>query len=161
MSQLDDYLEKQGALVEQLAQAAEMIPAGKEGWTPHEGALMWLRLVDHMAISRRHLILKSLKGEELDFPGAQFDPANQSKTGAESARAHRESWEEVKSYLSSRGEGFLREEVAFTRGRRWPVYKVLWYGYEENLHHRGQLWIYSRLNGLVPPKVWGTEGMLK
>ncbi|MDH5476863.1 MAG: DinB family protein [Nitrospinota bacterium] len=161
MSELEIYLQKHSLLVEQLAQAAENIPPGKEDWRPCPSALPWLRLVDHMSIARRHLILPAVKGEEFDFPACQRDPANQATTVEQAARAQRESWEELKTFLDSQPETYMDSVVGFTRGRQWPVSQVLWFGFEENLHHRGQLWIYFRVNGLVPPKVWGTEGMIE
>ncbi|MDH5637621.1 MAG: hypothetical protein OEZ04_03950 [Nitrospinota bacterium] len=161
MSELTIYIEKHGALVEQLAQAAEQIPEGMENWRPSEKALGWLRLVDHMSIARRHLILKAIKEEPLDFPASQRDRANQASTKAEAALAQRASWADLKAFIEEQGEEYLPKVVAFTRGRKMTVSQILWYGFEENLHHRGQLWTYARTNGLVPPKVWGTEGMLE
>jgi len=161
MSELLVYLEKHGALVEQLAQAAEQIPEGKEDWRPGGKTLGWLRLVDHMSIARRHLILKAVKEEAFDFPACQRDPANQSSTRAGAAAAQRDSWRELGAFLDGQGEECMGKVVDFTRGRKMTVSQILWFGFEENLHHRGQLWIYARVNGLVPPKVWGTEGMLE
>ncbi|MDH4183192.1 MAG: DinB family protein [Nitrospinota bacterium] len=161
MSQLSEYLEKQGELAEQLAQAAEQIPAGLEGWRPCEGALGWLRLVDHMAIARRNLVLKAIKEEPIDFGAMVKNESLRSSSPTAAAAAHRSSWAELRSFLESQGEGFLDKVVTFTRGRQWPVSRILWFAFEENLHHRGQLWIYARMNGLTPPKVWGTEGMVQ
>ena len=156
-----EYFEKHGALVEQLAQAAEQIPPGKEGWRPCEKALPWLRLVDHMSVSRRGLILKALKGEAFDVATMVKDVSLRATTSAEAAKAQRETWAELKTYIESQGEGFPAEMKLFTRGRQWPASRILWFSYDENLHHRGQLWIYARINGLVPPKVWGTEGVVE
>ncbi|MDH5509921.1 MAG: DinB family protein [Nitrospinota bacterium] len=161
MGELSVYIEKHGALVEQLAQAAEQIPEGMENWRPSEKALGWLRLVDHMSIARRHLILKAAKEEPFDFPACLRDRANHATTRAEAALAQRESWVALKNFIEEQGEELLSREVGFTRGRKMTVSQILWFGFEENLHHRGQLWTYARTNGLVPPKVWGTEGMLE
>ena len=158
MGILDPYYEKYGAVVEHLAAAAEMIPEDLANWKPCETSLPWVRLIDHMSIGRRHLILKAVKEEPLDYPKPLFDPANQSTTGEQAAKAQRDSWEELKSFLQSQPEDFAKKEVAFTKGRKMTVERILWFVYEENVHHRGQAWIYARMNGLTPPAIWGSEG---
>jgi uncharacterized damage-inducible protein DinB len=157
MSGLEVYFNKHGAVVEQLALAAEQIPEDKIMWKPYKNALPWLTLIDHTAIGRKIIVMSTLKGEPFDFPGCFSDPANQAKSPIEAAAAQRDSWSELVDYIKAQPEGFEKTLVTFTKGREMPVEHLLWFAYEENVHHRGQAWIYARLQGIIPPKVWGTE----
>jgi uncharacterized damage-inducible protein DinB len=157
MGAFDIYIEKHGALVEQLALAAEQIPDDKVDWRPNDSALTWLRLVDHMAIARKGLVLAALRGEELNFPACLFDKNNHAKTGKEAAAKLREGWEELKGHLADKSDSYATELVKFTMGREMPVDRILWFAYDENMHHRGQMWVYARMHGLTPPKIWGSE----
>ncbi|MBI4828085.1 MAG: DinB family protein [Nitrospinae bacterium] len=157
MNGLETYIMKQGAVVEHLAAAAEQIPPDKATWRPYPKALPWMALIDHTSIGRRIMVLKTLKGEPFDFPGCFFDPANHSKSPQEAAQAQRESWAALKSFLESQPADFAAREVMFTKGRKMKAEQLLWFAYEENVHHRGQAWIYARMNGLTPPAIWGTE----
>ena len=40
---------------------------------------------------------------------------------------------------------------------KMTVAQILDWLYEEGVHHRGQAWVYARMNGLTPPGIWGTE----
>lgn len=157
MSILDPYYMKHGKVTEGLAAAAEQIPEDLMMWKPCEKSIPWIRLVDHTSIGMRHLILKSIKEEPLDVPACFFDESNHAKTPKEAAQAQRDSWEELKSFLKSQPEDFAQKEVAFTKGRKMTVEQIVWFGYEHNVHHRGQAWIYARMNGITPPAIWGTE----
>ncbi len=157
MSVLDLYYMKHGKVIEGLAAAAEQIPEYKIMWKPCDKALPWIKLIDHTSILRRHLILKALKEEPLDFPACLQDQSNHAKTPEEAAKAQRDSWEELKGFLQSQPDDFAKREVAFTKGRKMTVEQLVWFAYEENTHHRGQAWIYARMNGITPPAIWGTE----
>ncbi|VAX18375.1 hypothetical protein MNBD_NITROSPINAE04-2517 [hydrothermal vent metagenome] len=157
MSVLDPYFIKHGKVIEGLASAAEQIPEDKIMWKPYDKAIPWIRLIDHTSIAIRHLIIKALKEEPFDFPACFFDESNQAKTPKEAAKAMRDSWEELKSFIQSQPEDFYKKEVAFTKGRKMTVEQIVWFNYEHNVHHRGQAWIYARMNGVTPPSIWGTE----
>ena len=158
MSALDIYIRRQGILVEHLAQAAAQIPQDKIMWKPCEKALPWLVLIDHTSIGRREVILKYLLGEKLDLPGCFRDPANQAKTPQEAVSAQRDSWKALKDFLlSQQGEYEYRKLTPFWGGDEIHIIEFLWLCYEENVHHRGQAWVYARMNGIKPPAIWGTE----
>jgi len=156
MSVLDPFYMKHGQVVEHMAAAAEQIPGELAGWKPCEKAHPWLRLIDHTSVGTRHLVLKALKKEPLDM-GAFADPANMAKTPGEAAQAQRGAWDELKRFLQSRPEDFVKSEVPFTRGRMMTVEQLCWFLFEQYVHHRGQAWIYARMNGITPPAIWGTE----
>jgi uncharacterized damage-inducible protein DinB len=155
--ELDVYIEKHGSLVEQIAQAAEQIPSKKINWKPKSGCMGWLMLADHMAVSRKWIYISLLKGNAINLSSSIFDESKYANNGQESATRHRDSWNELVDLLMSKPVSFMSEKLLFMRGHERTVEHILWFAYEENLHHRGQLWIYARMNGLVPPTVWGTE----
>ncbi|HEB73225.1 MAG TPA: DinB family protein [Nitrospirae bacterium] len=157
MSVLDPYYMRNGKVVEGLASAVEQIPDDKILWTPCEKSIPWIRLIDHTGIAMRHLILKALKEEPLDVPACFFDESNCAKTPKDAAKALRDAWQELKSFLESQPEDFPKKEVAFTKGRKMTVEQAVWFNYEHNVHHRGQAWIYARMNGITPPAIWGSE----
>jgi hypothetical protein len=158
MSALDKYIRRQGILVDHLASAALQIPADKIMWKPCEKALPWLGLIHHTSIGRREVVLKYLLGEKLDFPGCYRDPANYAKTPQDAANAQRDSWNALMDFLLSQpGEYEHRRLVPFWGGDETPIIDFLWMCYEENVHHRGQAWVYARMNGITPPAIWGTE----
>ena len=157
MSVLNPYYMKHGKVIEGLAAAVEQIPEDKIMWKPCEKSVPWIRLIDHTSIAMRHLILKALKEEPIDFPACIFDEANQTNTPKEAAQAQRDSWEELKGFLQSQPDDFAKKKVAFTKGREMTVEQLVWFNYEHNVHHRGQAWIYARMNGITPPVIWGTE----
>lgn len=158
MGALSKYIERQGQLVEHLVQAALQIPPDKIMWKPCEKALPWLGLIHHTSIGRREVVLKYLMGERLDFPGCYFDPANFAKTPQEAVDAQMGSWKALKDFLLSQPDEYERLNIVpFWGGAKMPIIEFLWLCYEENVHHRGQAWIYARMNGITPPAIWGTE----
>lgn len=158
MSALDVYIRRQGILVEHLAQAALQIPPDKIMWKPCEKALPWLGLIHHTSIGRREVVLKYLMGERLDFPGCYFDPASHAKTPQDAVNAQRDSWKALSVFLLSQlGDYEHNKIVPFWGGNEMPIIEFLWMCYEENVHHRGQAWVYARMNGITPPAIWGTE----
>ncbi|MGK7345265.1 MAG: DinB family protein [Candidatus Nitrospinota bacterium M3_3B_026] len=157
MGALDDFLEKQGVVTGHLAAAAEQIPEEKAAWAPCEKCLPWLYLIHHTSIHRA-LFLKIFKGEPYDFPGCYTAPENQAKNPKEAAQVITSSWEEFRAYLESQPEDFVgREFDPPWGGPGITVENMLWWMHEESVHHRGQAWMYARMNGITPPPIWGTE----
>ncbi len=158
MSVLDPYYVRQEEGVNQVAQAAEQIPQDKVMWKPSEKSLPWLPLIHHTSL-HRDIVLNLLKGEPFDCPGCYMEPSNYAKSGAESALALRKTWEELKNFLQSQPDDYAKtviEKSPWT-GKPVTVEQIAWWMYEENVHHRGQAWVYARINGLTPPTIWGTE----
>jgi hypothetical protein len=158
MGVLTTYFEKHEIVVGQLAAAAELIPQDKINWKPCEKSLPWLFLIHHTSIGRRHVIYKCIRGEKSNYPHCFGDPALQVTSPTEAARMQWETWNELKSFLESQPGDFALQTVTFPKGFDLTVERLLWMGYDENVHHRGQAWIYTRMNGITPPTVWGTEG---
>ncbi|MBI5814769.1 MAG: DinB family protein [Nitrospinae bacterium] len=157
MGALDIYYDRAGIVVEHMALALEQVPEDKAHWKPCEKALPWMHLLSHNAI-HRILFMQCVKGEPVDFPGAYRDPALQPETPKERAAMVRRVWAELVSFLKSKPEDFAKARVTpFWGGQELTVEEFLWWMYEENVHHRGQAWIYARMNGIRPPAIWGTE----
>jgi uncharacterized damage-inducible protein DinB len=155
---IERFISRYGVVVEHLAQAAEGIPAGKELFAPHEKCQAWIYLLSHPST---HTIIfrKVIEGNpDHGFPGAYRSEENRPDDGADAARMLRERWETFREWLLSKPDGFA--DTTFTVPWGWPdmtVADLLDWMYEEGVHHRGQAWIYARMNGVKPPSVWGTE----
>ncbi|MBI4666661.1 MAG: DinB family protein [Nitrospinae bacterium] len=157
MGALDVFLTRQGEVVEQMAKAAEQIPQTQMMWKPCGKSLPWIYLLHHTCVHRR-FFLKSIKGQPYDFPGDYGAPANQPHSPAEAASQIRQSWQELKNYLSAMGDPILKTTLKpYWGGEELTVEQILWELYAENVHHRGQAWLYARMNGITPPVIWGTE----
>lgn len=156
MGVLDPFYAKTEVVVGHMAAAAEQIPEDKVDWKPCDKAHPWLALIDHVGVGARYLVLSSVKGEGPDMAAFQ-DPANRAKTPKEAAQAQVDAWAELKAYLQAQPEEFAKSKVTFTRGREMTVEQVCWFLFEQYVHHRGQAWVYARMNGIKPPAIWGTE----
>jgi len=157
MNEIDTFFHKYGAVVEGLAQAAEMVPDNKILFKPSTDSLPWIYLIFHPSV---HWIIlqKALEGNpDHGFPAAFRAPENRVKDGKEAAQRIRKGWEDFQTYIKSKPEGWLQENVTAPWGEKMRVMDILWWLYEEGTHHRGQAWVYSRINGIKPPKIWGTE----
>ncbi len=157
MSVLEPYYKKQAKLVSHLADAVAQIPEDKLGWKPCERALPWLGLIDHTAVGRRHVTLACIKDEKVDFPGVFHRKELYAKSPAEAAEHQHETWAELEAFLKSQPDDFSKKIVTFPSGHDLSVERILWMIYEENVHHRGQAWVYARMNGIKPPSIWGSE----
>ena len=157
MSELESYIGREEEVVNQLAEAARQVPEDKIHWKPCDRSLPWLYLIHHTSI-HRWFFMKLLKGEPCDFPGIYTDKEYQPENAEQAAGDILKSWEEFKRFLRAQPADFLEEEIDPPwGGPKMSVKEMLWWTYEENVHHRGQAWIYARMNGLIPPAVWGTE----
>lgn len=157
MGAFDIFLEREEIVTNHLAEAAKQIPQDKIAWKPCEKALPWLYLIHHSSIHRK-LFLKLFRGEPHDFPGCYSNPDNQAKTPAEAVEDIMATWEEFKSYIQSQPDDFaLRGINPPWGGPSMTAEEMLWWMYEGNVHHRGQAWVYARMNGITPPAIWGTE----
>lgn len=158
MSVFDPYYTKQEEVVNHLALAAEQVPQDKTVWKPCEKSIAWLVLIHHTSI-HREVVLKLFKGEKHNVPGCYFDKANYPETGAESAKIMWQTWSDLKGFLQSKPDDYAKTVIEKTPWKGIPltVEQIVWWLYEESVHHRGQAWIYARMNGITPPTIWGTE----
>jgi uncharacterized damage-inducible protein DinB len=76
----------------------------------------------------------------------------------ESKQALLQMWDTVTDQLNKLwpeipGERFLQHDVAFGQ-YPGPVYSTLMYFIDNEIHHRGQGYVYLRALGITPPAFW-------
>ncbi len=158
MSSLDVYLQKHEKVVGHLVEAVKQIPEDKLDWKPCERAIPWLHLIHHTAIGRQHLVLGLLQDKEVNFPGMFSDPELKASSTEEAAISLQATWDELKNHLINQPKDYFNKAVVeFPGGVKMTAERFLWMVFEENVHHRGQAWVYARMNGITPPAIWGTE----
>jgi hypothetical protein len=66
----------------------------------------------------------------------------------------RDTWDATDQIVASITDPQLTAEVKTPFGRNFPGFMILGITNDEFLHHRGQLYAYSRALGVEPPMVW-------
>lgn len=157
MSVLGPYYRKMDVVVDHLAQAAKQVPSHKITWRPCQKALPWLYLIHHTG-THRQVFLNMLKGEPTNFPDCYAEALRQIASGNETAKYLRESWDELKEFLRNQPDGYAKTTLSPPwGGPEMTVEQLAWWTFEEAVHHRGQAWVYARMNDITPPSIWGTE----
>ncbi|MDH5478064.1 MAG: DinB family protein, partial [Nitrospinota bacterium] len=151
MNEIDTFIAKYGAVVEGLAQAAEQVPDSKLLFKPSTNSLPWIYLIFHPSV---HWIIlqKALEGDpDHGFPAAFRAPENRVDSGQEAAERIRKGWDGFTRYIRSKPPEWLQTVVTAPWGPTMRIMDILWWLYEEGAHHRGQAWVYARINGIKPP----------
>ncbi len=157
MSVLDPFYRKQQAVVDHLAEAVEQIPEDKLMWKPCKRSLPWLYLFYHTG-THRQMLLRLFKDEPHNFPVCYAEAAKEAKTPSDVAEFLRETWNEFRSFLESKPADYADKAISPPwGGPDMTVEQLAWWTFEESVHHRGQAWLYARMNGITPPVIWGTE----
>jgi uncharacterized damage-inducible protein DinB len=137
-----------------LDKAALKIPPDQLDFRPTPQSMTARQMIHHvyevLLIFYRGVELGSLAREDLAF--LEFDPDT-----AESPHDLILWGERVKDYVrrsaAELSDECLEAEIAFHFGLTTPGWKALRTAHEEALHHRGQLMVYLRLMGVVPPRI--------
>ncbi|MCC7430814.1 DinB family protein [bacterium] len=115
--------------------------------------MMSLRgLVEHIVVSQNFLIC-GIKGS-WDF--ANFEMQTSMQTVSDAVKTYKE----VNKKLIASIEEATEERLAETHdvwkmGKEFSVATVCTQLREHEIHHRGQLYVYARLCGIVPPDLYG------
>ncbi|HEU4828756.1 MAG TPA: DinB family protein [Gemmatimonadales bacterium] len=133
------------------------VPADKFAWRPHERSMSMGQLANHLAGLPRNIVFAVLQGS--------FDPGALPPTmPPASAEALLETFDSAMEYaraelgrMSDADLGIpwnvMRgEKVALSMPRGTALRMVL---LNHSYHHRGQLTVYLRLNGIPLPSVYG------
>ncbi len=142
-------------IVEHLAQAAEQIPDDKIQFKPSENSMPWLYLVSHPAT--HWVVFTRLIDGNPDHGFPEIYRENLASDGKHASEQLRNGWKMFRDYLLSKPETIT--SYSFTPpwgGPEMTVDAMLDWTWEEGVHHRGQAWVYARMNGIKPPSIWGT-----
>ena len=159
MNEIETFFQKYGKVVENLAQAAELVPQEKLLFRPAPDSLPWIYVIFHPSV-HWIILMKSLEGNpDHGFPDAYRAKENRVYSGKEASERILKGWDEFSAYLRSKPADWFQKKVSPPWGNEMRIMDILWWLYEEGTHHRGQAWVYSRINGIKPPSIWGTDNL--
>lgn len=150
------FIDKYGKVVEHFVQAAEQIPADNGMFKPSEKSLPWVYMLSHLP-THWTMFMKVLEDEpNHGFPGVYRAEMPDGPAGL--ASMYRDKWKVFADYLRSKPESFIMNTYSPPwGGPDETVDSLLDWLLEEAYHHRGQAWVYARINDIKPPSIWGTE----
>ena len=140
--------------------ALARVPEGRQDWKPHEKSMAFGYLSTLVA-TMPSWVAFTVAQDELDLnpPGGGGYKAPSWSTNAELLQVHERSVAEGRDALGSASEDQLlkpwRLLVAGRTVAENPRHVVLADTFTHLAHHRGQLTVYLRLNGVPVPSVYG------
>lgn len=131
---------------------AACIPATLMDWRPAAGAFSFADVLRHLGAIERWVFAENACLRPSRYPGHGADLAD----GADAvmaflARMHAETID----ILGGLTPADLKRECLTPAGSTIPVWKWLRALTEHEVHHRGQLYLMLRLNGVATPPMWG------
>ena len=136
--------------------ALERVPEGKPDWKPHEKS-MPLGYLSQLVATMPGWIAMAVLQDELDLRGGYKPPATD--TTARLLAAHDESVAKALGALRKTTDRHLATSWKLLVGGRvaleQPRYVVIADTFTHLAHHRGQLTVYLRLNGVPVPSIYG------
>lgn len=121
-------------------------------WVPGGGRRSISDTMRHMAYVEHYIIDKLILDREPKkiLPGSLF-PKEDYPTHADVIRLMRDVHETtIAAYAELRPEDLKKEIPAFRRVL--PIERLLWSIIQEEAHHRGQVYILLRMQGIAPPE---------
>ena len=95
-----------------------------------------------------------LRGEVMDEEMNEKSIAARLKSRDELLQFARASWSAADKAVSSITDAQLAADVKTPWGMSMPGWMIFGITHDEFLHHRGQLYAFSRVLGVAPPMVW-------
>jgi uncharacterized damage-inducible protein DinB len=158
MVRLDNFLTTWKSVRSDAAQAVEEMPPGNLDYKPQDDMMSFRELAEHIIYAGRGLTGLLLDGER-DFTTPDFreklkkygEPLPAGAAPDRIAAAMRESVDEQCASLAAKDSEFLAEIITRFDGMKVTRMEMLQFVKEHELTHRAQLFMYLRLNGVVPP----------
>lgn len=143
---------------EDVAQAVEDMPAGALDFRPQEDLMSFREVAEHI-LDVSHWIPRLLLEGERDFSRPEARVTRQryrielaaGAPAAELAATLRNTLAEDVRLLESQSPEFFASSVKRWDGQELTALEMLCFAKEHELSHRMQLFLYLRMNGVVPP----------
>jgi uncharacterized damage-inducible protein DinB len=158
MVRLESFLTSWKSVRADTAQAVEDLPAGNLDFKPQDDMLTFRQIAEHIVYAGRGLTGIIMDGEQ-DLTTPDFReklkkyyrelPADAGATDI--AAELRRSLEEDCAALSGKDNEFLAQIITRFDGMKVTRMEMLQFVKEHELTHRAQLFMYLRLNGVIPP----------
>jgi uncharacterized damage-inducible protein DinB len=150
-------LEREAAISQRVL---ERVPEGRQDWKPHEKSMGFGHLAMLVATMPSWIAL-TVAQDELDLNppgGSSYKPASWT-TNRELLQAHERCLVDAQAALRGASEAKLGEPwrllVAGRVVSENPRHVVISDTFTHLAHHRGQLTVYLRLNGVAVPSIYG------
>ncbi len=129
---------------------AEDFPEEKYDFKPKPEVRSFAEQLLHVA-GTNYVLISAVKGSKVG-PGTE-DPSRQTyKTKADVVALLKKSMEDGAALIKEKGDAGLNQPVKFPFGNRMVTASFCWLeAAEHSGEHYGQLVVYYRLNGIVPP----------
>lgn len=140
------------------ARLAALIPEAALDWAPTPGAFTCADIVRHLAAVERYMYVEIALGRASCYPGHDRSLAY----GKEGVLAYLDAMhEQSMALLQTLDEAALERRVTTPNGAQIPTWRWLQLMAEHEAHHRGQLYLMLRLQGVETPPLFGmTEEQL-
>jgi uncharacterized damage-inducible protein DinB len=156
MVRLESVLDSWKAIRADVASAVEDFPADKLDYKPCADVMTFGEIARHTLVAGHGLTGLMLEGEEqLNGPlfrekMGRFALLPQDASAADLARELRASIEQRVAELAAKPAEFYAGIITRVDGARVTRLEMLQFVKEHELTHRTQLFLYSRMNGIVP-----------
>jgi uncharacterized damage-inducible protein DinB len=127
---------------------AEAMPDEKYGFKPTEEVYSFAEQLLHLA-GGNYWFFATIKGEK--SPKSEEEFKSEGKTKTDVIKLVEESFAFGDAVVDGLTEKILHEEVAMGKNKL-VVWKLLLFCVDHISHHRGQMVVYLRLNGIKPPQ---------
>lgn len=129
---------------------AEDFPEDKYDFRPNKDVRTFAEQLLHIAGTNYELI-SAVKGTKVG-PGTEDPPRQTYKTKADVVGLLKKSVEDGSALIKEKGDAGLARAVKYPYGNRMVTCSFIWMETAEHAgEHYGQLVVYYRLNGIVPP----------
>lgn len=136
---LQTWMMHRGAILDLL----EKLPDDKGDFAAWEGGMTFTKMVDHLSGATLNLTGMMAGRERVKLePSASLSSAG-SRLG--------EATQTVQKRISEMTDEGLSTQV-FAFGTQMPAYKLIEFLINHDAHHKGQLWLMTRMIGLEPPR---------
>jgi uncharacterized damage-inducible protein DinB len=158
MVRIDSFLTTWKVVRNDAAQAVEDMPLDKLDFKPQGDMMSFREIAEHIIYAGRGLTGMVLAGEE-DLTKPEFrsnlkkyyEELPKDASPQRIAAQLRESLEADSSGLAVKDSDFLAQIITRFDGMKVTRMEMLQFVKEHELTHRAQLFMYLRLNGVVPP----------
>lgn len=149
---IQPFLQYFGNLRERTMRVARCIPADKIEWTYAPGKLTLGDLLRHLAVTERYLFAENIQGKPSRYTAHGKELAD----GLENILAFMERLHaESMTIFAKLTDADLQAKCRNVGGTDIAIWKLLRSLTEHEIHHRGQIYVYLGILGVLAPPLYG------
>ncbi|MCP4570292.1 MAG: DinB family protein [FCB group bacterium] len=152
MGRLDDYVALKELTDRGSLKTYRGIPENNGGFTPDDGLMTCREHIQHLSLVERYILRKIIDALnlQLDFP--EVDSTDSITTEIDTLI---QTWQLTGNLLAKMQDDDLDKTIKLEEENiQVDVRHLLHVLVEHQVHHRGEMVVYIRAMGLVPPKRW-------